>query len=305
MMSRREFLRLLGTGALVVGLIDSPLISPLEKVVSSAFAQTIPKDYDHQVPNWREISKGLYFARVDIYNKGKKVDTVAVSKINPEFNQIRVFNSYEGPENYELLTIEDWRDRTNATIMFNSAQYMGRPYASPCALIMCDGRKKGPKFNKTARGMLVAEPTDEKLPKANLLDFDFDHFDPDTTKYTQGVQHWPILLDKNGNIKVKRTDWLANRTVVSKDREGDIVVFTTEGGYFTLYEFGRFLKDSNFNIECAMNMDGGYEAEMIVKSKDFNYVTYGQFETYGPMHNASIPGARCRIPGVIGVFPRK
>jgi hypothetical protein len=54
-----------------------------------------------------------------------------------------------------------------------------------------------------------------------------------------------------------------------------------------------------------MNMDGGYEAKMIVDSNHIRYVTYGQFETQGPNKDISIPGIKCKIPGVLGVFERK
>ena len=129
-------------------------------------------------------------------------------------------------------------------------------------------------------------------------------------KYSQGVQHWPILLDRKGKIKVKETNWQANRTVVAKTKEDEILFMTTEGGYFTLYNFGRFLKESNeradkgFNVHTAMNMDGGYEAEMVVKTPNISYVTYGEFETQGKGKNLTIFNIKINLPGVIGVFPR-
>ena len=194
--------------------------------------------------------------------------------------------------------------------MVNGAQYMADPYYMPCALVICDGAIKGPKANKQVRGMLVAEPRTTGVPQADLLDFEYDSFDHRTTPYTQGVQHWPILLDRKGKIKVSKTDWQANRTVVARDSSGRILFFTTEGGFFTLYNFGLFLKESNarkdggFFVDTAMNLDGGYEANMIVKTDTVSYLTYGAFETYGAGKNASVFGWKIKLPGVIGVFPR-
>ncbi|MBU2616982.1 MAG: phosphodiester glycosidase family protein [Nanoarchaeota archaeon] len=98
-----------------------------------------------------------------------------------------------------------------------------------------------------------------------------------------------------------------NRTVVAKDYEGNIIFFTTEGGFFTLFNFGRFLRDEGkeYDIHTAMNSDGGYETQMCVRTPNFTCTTYGQFETYGPNRNVSIKNARIPIPGVIGVFPRE
>jgi hypothetical protein len=304
--TRRDFLKigLTSIGALSIG--KTPF-GDIEGIIAREFDKLPSPDY-HDISqskiDWKEISKGLYFSRVEIYRKNELVDIIAALKINPEQNMIRVFNGYESPGNFEVNTIEEWQRKTGAIAMVNSAQYMANPAYMPCALVICDGKLKGPRYNKAANGMLVAEPKSHGLPKADLLDFDYNKFDYKSTSYTQGVQHWPILLDREGNIKVKKTLWQANRTVVGKDRESNILMFTTEGGYFTLFNLGRFLKESKFDVHTAMNMDGGYEANMTVKSNSLDYVTYGEFETYGPEKDASIFNFKIKIPGVIGVFPR-
>ena len=298
MIDRREFLKLTGMGTL--GLVIQ------DKIPSS--------DYHHVSHNpieWKHAAEGLEFSRTNVYRNDKQMEVIAALKINPELNKIRVFNGYS-KTGIESRYIESWQEKTGALAMINSNQYMSNPFLYPCALVICDGEQKGPKYNKSSRGMLVAEPKDlaSKLKKADLLDFDYDEFDYKTTPYTQGVQHWPILLDREGKIKTKESDWQANRTVVAKTKDNEILFMTTEGGYFTLYNFGRFLKDSSsredkgFNIHTAMNMDGGYEAEMIVKTPNINYMHYGEFETQGKDKDMSVLDIKTAIPGVIGIFPR-
>jgi hypothetical protein len=263
----------------------------------------------HSDPLWKPAGKGLQFCRVDVMRGAESVDVVAALRIEPAKNKIRVFHSFDY-EKTVARTIEEWQAETSAIAMINGAQYMSDPFYMPCALVICDGQSKGPKSNKQVRGMLVAEPKASDLPRADLLDFEYDRFDYQTTPYTQGVQHWPILLDRNGKIKVNKTDWQANRSVVARDINGNILLFTTEGGFFTLYNFGMFLKDSNarkdggFRVHTAMNLDGGYEADMIVKTDSISYLTYGSFETHGAGADASLFGWKTRLPGVIGVFPR-
>ncbi len=304
--TRRDFLKigLASIGALSIGKTS---FGDIERIIAREFNRLPSPEYhdiNHSKIDWKETSKGLYFSRVEVYRKTELVDIIAAIKINPKYNKIRVFNGYENPDYSKISTIEEWQRKTGATAMVNSAQYMANPPYMPCALVICDGKFKGPKYNKAVSGMLVAEPKYDSLPKADLLDLDYDSFDYKSTSYTQGVQHWPILLDREGNIKVKKSLWQANRTVIGKDNEGNILMLTTEGGYFTLFNLGRFLKDSKFNVHTAMNMDGGYEANMIIKSENLDYVTYGEFETYGLGRDASIFNFKIKIPGVIGVFPR-
>ena len=299
MFSRRSFLGAVFTGAASaiarIGFADAKKI-PSPEYVNITYSK----------PEWVSISKGLDFAKVEIRRDREIIDVLAIIKADPRHNRIRVFSSFE--EGKPLArTIEEWQKQTGALAMVNSAQYMADPFYMPCAPIICDGKLKGPKSNPSVRGMLVAEPLKANLPLADLLDFDFDQYTPET--YAQGVQHWPILLDRQGKIKVKKTGWQARRTIVAKDSKGHILFITTEGSFFSLYNLGLFLKESNekkdggFHIQTAMNLDGGSEANMIVKTKRLSYVRYGPDKE--DQNNAfNLFSLKRKIPGVIGVFAR-
>ena len=276
----------------------------LETLVSPEYT-----NITHSKINWTEIGQGLYFDKIEVYRGEELVDRVAVTKINPEYNEFKVFCGYdEQTGKLSSKTIEEWQEHTKASIIFNSAQYQAEPFGRPCALMICNGKYVGPKNNQSVRGMFLAEPKDNSLPKADITDSQFERIDSALyKKYAQGVQHWPILLNREGKIKVIKTNWQANRTVIAKDNEGNILAFTTEGGFFTLYNFAKFLKqlkESGLEIHTAMNLDGGYEGCMAINTPHLKYVTYGQFETYGPDKDATIPNAICPLPSVIGVFPR-
>lgn len=268
------------------------------------------KDITHSDLEWRDIGKGLCFAEVDISKKGELIDRIAIVKIDPKFNEIRAFSGYdEKTEKYSDGTIEEWQRTTGAAVIINSAQYQANPWARPCALMICDGKLKGPKTNKSVRGMFLAEPKSNSLPLTDILDSQFDNINPEIyQQYNQGVQHWPILLNREGQIKVHQSDWQANRTAIGKDKNGNVLFMTTEGSFFTLHNYARMLKElsnEGLNIHTVMALDGGYEACMAIRTSDFNYTTYGQFETYGPDKDESIQNARCLLPGVIGAFPRR
>lgn len=257
---------------------------------------------------WKSISKGLDFANVDVTRGKEVVDSMAVLRVQPKHNKIRVFHSFDY-EKTVVRTLDEWQKETAALALINGAQYMADPYYMPCALVICDGKQKGPARNKNVRGMLLSEPKKSDLPHADLIDFDYDQFDPDTTPYTQGLQHWPILLDRQGSIKVKPSELRANRSVVAKTFDGDILFFTTQRSSFTLYNFGAFLKDTNasadggFHVHTAMNLDGGKEANMILRSRDFTFDAKPKVQTQ-PTSDQQLFNWEVRLPGVIGIFPR-
>lgn len=313
-MNRHHFLKTVSTALL------GTLVSSSES--GSLFAQEAPirlepiefpelpsPDFfrvSHSPIQWTRAAPGLEFSRVPVVRDGELVDIIAALRIDPERNTLRVFHGYD-PRRTTALTIEGWQERTGAIAMVNGGMYMAEPVYMPVALVKTQGRPLGPARNRAARGMIGANPD---LRKIDLIDFTYEYPAPSLIEsYPELVTHWPILLDRNGQIRVEKSLWQANRTVAAKSMDGRFLFLTTEGGFFTLFNFGRFLKESNdrqdrgFQVHTAMNLDGGYEANMVLRTSTHEYTTYGEFETYGPGRDATVRNMKIPIPGVIGVHP--
>ncbi len=343
--TRREFLKqaLMGAGAISL-LGPSALLgqsipkahknSNLNTIIyeSNGYGENIPlPTYDrveHTTPKWNEVQPGLFFTQVDVTERGQLVDVVTVIKADPEAYTLNMFNTWDSDLRDSTYTVEEWQKMTNAPVIFNSAQYMGDPYGRPVGIFKEKGVNKGPFYNRVVRGVLLGNPKDSSSPGIDLADIAFE--DPHNgntpseyatsgrsragysatveniiSPYDDAVAHWPIVLNRNGETRVKATDWQASRTMVGKDYDGNFLGFFSQGGFFTVHNFGKFLKDSSFNVHTAMNLDGGYEADVVINTPKKNFVQYGRFETYGPNHNASWgPGSKIAIPGAIGIVPR-
>jgi hypothetical protein len=83
---------------------------------------------------------------------------------------------------------------------------------------------------------------------------------------------------------------------------GNILVFNTSNRYFTLREMAQFLKASKFEIDSAMNLDGGSEAQLLIKTKNFEYFSPPAWEN--PI-GSLLDRESSFLPTVVGVFPRK
>ena len=261
--------------------------------------------YTHDDVDWYKLRDGLDFTRIRVYSDGNPVDSLAVVRADPERNKFRVFH-----DGKNLKNVERWQQATGADVMFNSSYYgynMKSAYeisVEPVTLIITDGKMKGPRVHKQVRGMFVAEPKDDRKPRAKVIDMSKEHYDYRKDEWNTGVQSWPLLVNESGKIGIGPSNWYANRTAVCDDNDGNILAVTTEGGFFSLYELGKFLRESRLGIRNALNMDGGYEADMAVNMPKLRYVTYGQWETQGSL-DISKPGARIVLPAVVGIFPRK
>ncbi len=248
----------------------------------------------HSLPQWQVLSRGLMFSEVRVYRNGLEVATLAVVKADPAHNSFRVF--HQAPK-----AILHWQEEIKAPVVFNASYYS--PQGKPVGLILVDGRPLGPWYNPQMRGMFVAEPRgmSPDLPRATILDLVHNRVDARNLPWTQGVQSFPLLLDYRGRIRVKETDRKAHRTVVAADRHGNILVFNTHNDFFSLYDLARFLKASTFEIDSALNLDGGSEAQLYIKTKDFEYFSP---PTWTTRLGSLLDRHEFWLPTVIGIFPR-
>jgi hypothetical protein len=144
---------------------------------------------------------------------------------------------------------------------------------------------------------LVAGPRDGRAA-ARVLDLSRERLDPRAPGWGEVAQSF-MLFDDQGHIRTRKSDQVANRTVVAQDRRGRLVVFTSEGGY-TLWDFARWLQRTPLDLSHAMSMDGGYEAELCVRAGQFRYASFGRWQ--GEDDEAAAPGARVPLPAVIAVM---
>jgi uncharacterized protein YigE (DUF2233 family) len=257
---------------------------------SSASAQELK----HSPINWQAIGKGLSFAKIEVLGTGEVLETLAVVRIDPASNAFRIFHG--APQK-----ISSWWQQTGALVLFNASYYT--PQGEPCGLIVADGKLQGPLKNDAMRGMFVSEPkgVSPDLPRATILDISSNPINPKNLPWTQGVQSFPLLLDSRGRIRVKSSNQVAQRTVICTDRKSNILVFHSSGEHFTLFEMAKFLKSSAFDIDAALNLDGGSKAQLYIKTPEFNFSSLSSFEQSA---RELINSQTLLLPTVIGVFSR-
>lgn len=277
------------------------IIQALALVLCLTFALSGPAKAEppHKPISWRSLKPGMDFALVEATRYVHLGSArIGVTRLDPDRVRFRVFH-FRDLEDSRPLTVEQWQKRTGALITINPGQFDRR--GTHLGLLIRDGTNIGTGLLSVWKGIFAAEPRNPSLPKAVLIDLAHVPFDPAANLYDQAVQSF-MLLDSKGQKRVRRSDWKANRTILAMDQAGRVLLICTEGAY-TLWEFADWLKESNLGVVQAMSLDGGYKAEMAVRVDDFEYVTYGQWETndYG---NLSLPGFKATLPAVVGVFQR-
>jgi len=235
-------------------------------------------------PHWHAIAPGVEFATVrgEPYCRSGS-STIAVLRFDPERIRLRVlhYTSLPGKTPAQIAT---WLDHTQALAVLNAGQYY--PDYSYMGLLVSDGHKVSAKMHPAFQALLVAEPRDtskhrrhdghgDRRPlQAMVLDLDRDTLDM-RSGWSEVAQSF-MLFDRQGETRVRRSDQVANRTVVAEDHDGRMVVVTSEGGY-TLRDFATVLKEAPLGLTQAMAMDGGHEAQLCVRAGNFRYASFGRW----------------------------
>ncbi len=75
-----------------------------------------------------------------------------------------------------------------------------------------------------------------------------------------------------------RNDWLATRSFVAIDRQGRVVLGTTDTGFFSLRRLGMFLASAPLDLRIALNLDGGPLAAQSIDVPGFHREVQGSAE---------------------------
>jgi len=243
-------------------------------------------------PRWKILAEGLEFAKLDAGGAARVgSDLIGVLRVDPQRYRFAVLATANEDDEW---TAGQWRAQSGALAVFNAGQYAEDH--SYLGFLAQDGQILG-RMVGHLEALFLAEPNDPALPPARILDLRYTAFDPRANPYRQAAQSL-MLLDRFGQIRVRRSPRVAHRTAVAADARGRILVIVTEGAH-TLWELAQFLAGAGLDLREVMLMDGGGESQVDVKVGDFRYQQYG-----GPSSTPDLPWPRQALPVALAVFPR-
>src|SRR3989344_5549879 len=178
---------------------------------------------------WSELSSGFEVSSLDVIFRDKLFDRIELIRIDPNKYKFSVHNDPS------LRTIEKWREDLGALAVINTSFYHRDPYGFPLTPIISNGVTKGPKSWKTLDkrcGAFLAEPVDSNGPLVKMVEFENNSVvNMQQLGYKEGILNYPCLLhtDKNHvGQYLLRPQRRANRTFICLDREGKVILGTTE-----------------------------------------------------------------------------
>ena len=248
-------------------------------------------------PSWRAVADGLEFVRVEARRYLRTGSPgVAVVRIDPRRARIEPHHEREYPREARA-TIDGWQDRLGAPVLLNAGLY-GEDRRH-LGILRRDGRDIGGVPHATWKGILVSGPPTPDLPAAAVLDLSQPRDEALAGRYAQAVQSM-MLFGRGGELRVRKSERAAPRSVVAEDARGRIYLFVTEGS-FTLWETGLLLVESGWELMLAMALDGGNEANLAVET---GAVRYRSHHGEDPEGDPDFFRSSATLPCVLAVRPQ-
>ena len=254
-------------------------------------AQTLTED---------QLGDGLSISVWDPHTQCPEVAPLVAVEIDPDRYRFTVHyyqeDGFSGP-----LDIRQWQEQTGHDLVFNAGLF--RENYAYLGLLYANGRSLGSKRHATWLGLFVAEPAEDHLRRARVLDLSFDTFDEQRVPYREVAQSL-MLLDRTGKVRVRQTGKRAHQTLVAEQSNGHLLVLkTTE--VVSLYAIGECLRKAFPSLRQVMAMDGGSSSDIAV-SPSLRQATSRMAGAHSwiPLLEDSI-ATHIELPAVIGISPRR
>lgn len=228
--------------------------------------QTVPIP-DARPLCWTIRADGMETAELELKVGKETVDRMVLVKLDPQRYRFEVRWDPKGSR-----TAEDWQRETGAAVVVNGS-YFDHNFV-PLTPIKIDGTTIGPANYVSAHGALVLNGS-----SVDIVDLNGKNLAESTGRYSTMLVSYPILVDSSAESRVhEKKAWLASRNFVALDPDGNVLLGTTETGFFTLYRLGEFLRKGPLKVKIALNLDGGPLVSQVIKTGTFSREFHGKAE---------------------------
>jgi Phosphodiester glycosidase len=244
---------------------------------------------------WTHLADGFDAAELPVFSSKVEVDRILLARINPEKFRFSVVNAPAG----KLL--DEWMTELSPAFIINGS-YFAKD-GTPDTPLLSGGKPLGPATYEARHGAFVADGK-----SAGVIDLAKQSWMDAFRGADDAMVSYPMLIGADGNSRVSTDQgWLANRSFVADDKNGNIILGTTKDAFFTLSNLAKFLKSSPLELRSALNLDGGPVACQGIQLAGFSRHFCGSMElanTNGKrelLRPALIPGGKWAMTIVLAV----
>ncbi len=251
---------------------------------------------------WRVVRDGFEAGELPAVVDGSEVDRIFLARIDPAKFRFEVFNEPSGDHNLDV-----WMAKLGAALVINGSYY-GRT-GTPATPVLSAGMHLGPEVYDARAGAFVASPS-----FTGIRDLAGQSWQEAFKDARDAMVSYPLLVAEDGRGRVVPSEWLANRSFVGQDQDGNIILGTTADGFFSLPRLAAFLQQAPLRLKLALNLDGGPIACQGISLDGFERRQCGMWEIQADdrhvtklVWKCSMTQGPCKRPAMpiaLAVFPK-
>jgi len=242
---------------------------------------------------WGTIQEGVQI-RQSIGVEGGRTGEVYALRLDPSRVDVRLGYDPDRPR-----TVGGWLGAEQPLAALNAAFF--DPDYAPVGLWVIDGETFG-RGHRLMQGEFRVSGAGLSILRVN------ERYLTDGTRIIASVESYPVLLYPGGVVnpcleedsfqarrfrrRCANLTEAAARLVVGIDGAGYLLFILIPSETFTLPGLAAWLQRSDFNLDVALNLDGGSSAGMLVRAGD---------QVWGRDSRRDVPGAFLVTPKVLGV----
>jgi hypothetical protein len=244
---------------------------------------------------WQQLEPGLELAEWETARKSSHGDSVVrVLRVDLDRFLLRLANASASKPRTNR-SAREWAEREKLVAAINASMFQTDRKTS-VALMTTSGHVNNRRVSKD-NAVLAFDPVSSDVPRAQIIDRACQDFGVLRKQYNSLVQNIRMISCQGKNVWAKQ-DRKWSIAAVAMDEEGR-VLFVHSRSPHSVHDFINELLEFPLDVKNAMYVEGGPEAQLYVKSGDFEGEWLGSFET-GFFETDDNTGA-WPIPNVIGV----
>ena len=223
---------------------------PSQPIAGSAHVSTTEADEDQ---GWQQVDQAMEL-RTTRLAVGSTSGYVTIVRFDP--NAYRISVKYD-VTNAGLLS--EWFKALKPLVVINGGYFDEQGRAT--ALVVFDGIRRGESYNGFGGMVVINEQGQFELRSLRQQPYDANE------NLQQAMQSAPMLIQPGGELSQLDPDRdRSRRTVIARDTEGRILLLVSDMPTFTLPELAQALKDSDLQLDAALNLDGGRSTGLFLKT---------------------------------------
>lgn len=259
-MSRTQLRRIIAVFVVVASVLLGCTVEQLQpQPAASAPLSGVGQPLESAAPtqtadtSWRQIDTAMELRSTRFSANGHSGHLTMV-RLDPASYTIRV--------KYDVAnagSLREWYDAIKPLAIINGGYFDAQGKAT--ALVIFDGIRTGDSYEGFG-GMVVINAEGQ----FELRSLRQQPFDP-SENLQQAMQSSPMLIQPGGVLSSLEADAdRSRRTVIARDIHGRILLIVCDTMTFTLAELADVLKNSDLELDAALNLDGGRSTGLYVQT---------------------------------------